>query len=121
GAARSVLGPVDPGLARRTLADLVALRREGLRAPLPLPTDAAAVYARNRARGVVPANAFAAAESEWSRFEHAEAPHVFVRGAAGGPLVVRPEPGSGGEPTRFGELAVRLWAPLLDHERQDAP
>ena len=50
-----------------------------------------------------------------------EAPHVFVRGAAGGPLVVRPEPGSGGEPTRFGELAVRLWAPLLDHERQDAP
>lgn len=121
GAARSVLGPVDPGLARRTLADLVALRREGLRAPLPLPTDAAAVYARNRARGVVPANAFAAAESEWSRFEHAEAPHVYVRGAAGGPLVARPEPGSGGEPTRFGELAVRLWAPLLDHERQDAP
>lgn len=121
GAARSMLGPVDPGLARRTLADLVALRREGLRAPLPLPTDAAAVYARNRARGVVPANAFAAAESEWSRFEHAEAPHVFVRGGAGGPLVVRPEPGSGDEPTRFGELAVRLWAPLLDHERQDAP
>ncbi|MEJ8277522.1 exodeoxyribonuclease V subunit gamma [Pseudonocardia spirodelae] len=121
GAARSVLGPVEPATARRVLADLVALRREGLRAPLPLPTDAGAVYARNRARGVAPPNAHAAAESEWSRFEHTEAPHVFVRGGSGGPLIVTPEPGSGAEPTRFGELAVRLWAPLLDHERQDAP
>ncbi|MBP2368942.1 exodeoxyribonuclease V subunit gamma [Pseudonocardia parietis] len=120
GAARSTLGPVDPARARAALADLVALRREGLREPLPLPTDAAAVYARNRARGVVPANALAAAGAEWSKFEHEDAAHVFVRGA-GAPLIVHDEPGAGAEPTRFGALAARLWAPLLDHESQDAP
>ncbi|ANY04991.1 exodeoxyribonuclease V subunit gamma [Pseudonocardia sp. HH130630-07] len=120
GVARSCLGPVEPDRARAVLADLVALRRAGLREPLPLPTDAAAVYARNRARGVVPANALAAADSEWSRFEHADTAHVYVRGE-GAPLLLRDEPGTGAEPTRFGELAARLWAPLLDHERQDAP
>ncbi|OLM19308.1 Exodeoxyribonuclease V gamma chain [Pseudonocardia sp. Ae707_Ps1] len=120
GAARSTLGPVPPDRARSVLADLVALRREGLREPLPLPTDAAAVYARNRSRGVVPPNALAAADSEWSRFERDDAAHVFVRGS-GAPLLTREEPGSGAEPTRFGSLAARLWAPLLDHERQDAP
>ena len=120
GAARSTLGPVDPARARTVLADLVALRRDGLCAPLPLPTDAAAVYARNRSRGVVAANALAAADAEWSRFECQDAAHVLVRGA-GAPLLLREEPGSGAEPTRFGALATRLWAPLLDHERQDAP
>nr|WP_255426645.1 exodeoxyribonuclease V subunit gamma [Pseudonocardia sp. C8] len=120
GAARSTLGPVDPARARAVLADLVALRRDGLRAPLPLPTDAAAVYARNRARGVTPANALAAADAEWSKFERTDAAHVFVRGP-GAPLLPRDEPGAGAEPTRFGALATRLWAPLLDHERQDAP
>ncbi|WP_344025335.1 exodeoxyribonuclease V subunit gamma [Pseudonocardia kongjuensis] len=120
GPARSTLGPVDPELARRVLADLVALRREGLREPLPLPTDAAAVYARNRSRGVTPANALAAADAEWSRFERDEAAHTFVRGPAA-PLLLRDEPGAGAEPTRFGALATRVWAPLLDHERQDAP
>ncbi|WP_166665944.1 MULTISPECIES: exodeoxyribonuclease V subunit gamma [Pseudonocardia] len=120
GPARSTLGPVDPARARQVLADLVSLRRDGLREPLPLPTDAAAVYARNRSRGVVPANALAAADAEWSRFERDDAAHAFVRGP-GAPLLVREEPGDAAEPTRFGALATRLWAPLLDHERQDAP
>ena len=120
GVARSTLGPVEPGRARGLLADLVALRAEGLREPLPLPTDAAAAYARARGKGVVVANALATAESEWSRFERADAAHVFVRGP-GAPLILRAEPGTGAETTRFGTLATRLWAPLLSHERQDAP
>ncbi|MEQ3550093.1 exodeoxyribonuclease V subunit gamma [Pseudonocardia nematodicida] len=120
GAARSVLGPVEPARARALLADLVALRREGLRAPLPLPTDAGAAYARARARGAAAPNALASADAEWNRFERDDATHVFVRGA-GAPLLVSDEPGTGGEPTRFGALATRLWTPLLDHERQDAP
>ncbi|MET0188184.1 MAG: exodeoxyribonuclease V subunit gamma [Pseudonocardia sediminis] len=120
GVARSTLGPVDPGRARGLLADLVALRAEGLREPLPLPTDASAAYARARSRGVVVANALATAEAEWSKFESSDAAHVFVRGPKA-PLILRDEPGAGAEPTRFGMLAARLWAPLLEHERQDAP
>ena len=122
GAARSTLGPVDPARARAVLTDLVALHREGLCEALPLPTDAAAVYARNRARGALPANALSAADAEWSKFERDDTAHVFVRGARA-PLPVGPPGGHppGPEPTRFGSLAVRLWAPLLDHERQDAP
>ena len=30
----------------------------------------------------------------------------------------RPDETWGGEPHRFGELAVRLWSPLLDHEQR---
>ncbi|MFP5020266.1 exodeoxyribonuclease V subunit gamma [Pseudonocardia phyllosphaerae] len=120
GVARSTIGPVDPAEARRALADLVALRAEGLREALPLPTDAAATYARLRARGVHPSNALASADADWSRFERDEPPHVYVRGPKA-PLLVRDEPGDGPEPTRFGALAVRLWRALLDNERQDAP
>ncbi|MDN5916326.1 MAG: exodeoxyribonuclease V subunit gamma [Pseudonocardia sp.] len=120
GVARSTLGPVEPERAPGLLADLVALRAEGLREPLPLPTDAAAVYARARSKGVVVANALATAGAEWSKFECAEPAHVFVRGPKA-PLILRDEPGAGAEPTRFGTLATRLWAPLLSHERQDAP
>ena len=48
GVAAAEAGPLDPARARGILADLVALHREGLREPLPLPTVAAHVYARTR-------------------------------------------------------------------------
>lgn len=122
GAARSTLGPVEPERARALLADLVALRREGLREPLPLPTDAAAAYARARRAGANPENARAAAERDWSPFEVADPSHEMVWGA-GAPLsdLLASAPGSNGEPHRFGELAMRLWVPLLDAEKMDMP
>jgi exodeoxyribonuclease V gamma subunit len=45
--------------------------------------------------------------------EHADDAHVRVWGRAAGPDVLTTPDGRGGEPTRFGSLAMRLWAPLL--------
>ena len=66
----------------------------------------------------------------------ADAAHVMVWGAdapltslwagagpggAGAPESWPAGPGDGGEPHRFGELARRLWAPLLAAEKMDMP
>ena len=48
---RSVLGPVDPELALSLLTRLAALRRTGLREPLPFSPKTSAEYARLRADG----------------------------------------------------------------------
>ncbi len=126
GAARSFLGPVDAQTARTVLADLVALHRDGLREPLPLPTETAASYASARSRGMVAVNAQAAASSTWSGQDWSEwndAAWAFVLGPRRplDALIAVPGSGSDDDPTRFGALAVRLWRPLLAHERRDAP
>ena len=119
GVSRSTLGPVAPDRARGVLADLVAVRREGLREPLPLPTETAAVYARATRQGANARNAFAAADAEWGRFDWSEwtdAALAFVYGERA-PLTAV----TGDDHTRFAELAARLWMPLLDAETLDAP
>ena len=116
----ATVGPVAPGQARALLADLVALRAEGLCEPLPLPTVAAHVYARTREGGATADGALAEATRSWceGRFpECADPLYHRVFGPAAGPevLVASASPG-GEEPTRFGTLALRLWRPLLAAE-----
>jgi exodeoxyribonuclease V gamma subunit len=95
------------------LADLVALHREGLRAPLPLPTKAALVYARTFAGTGSADDALAEARRTWcdDRFpERDDALYARVFGEKAGVEVLT---GSAG---RFGALALRLWRPLLEAE-----
>ena len=120
--ARSLLGPVDAARARAVLADLVALHRAGLREPLPLPTDTAHAYAQIRHRDRPVGLAVARARATWSDGDlgdWANRATGFVHGDRAPFDVLLDGPGDGEEPTRFGVLAMRLWAPLLDHERRD--
>jgi exodeoxyribonuclease V gamma subunit len=117
GLKRASIGPLDPGRARTVLADLVALHRQGMREPLPLPTVAGATYATVRRGGAEPGAALDEALKRWSSgiaAERADDAHVRVWGADAGPEVLTgPAAEPGGEPTRFGALAMRLWSPLL--------
>jgi exodeoxyribonuclease V gamma subunit len=120
--ARAVVAGIDPERARAVLADLVALRAEGLREPLPLFPKASERYVADRPRRTT-RQAFDAARRSWSGdYGDARDPaHVLVwgrdrslddvAGAATGPGA-----DAGGESTRFGELAVRLWRPLREAE-----
>jgi exodeoxyribonuclease V gamma subunit len=119
GVAVATAGPLDAARARGVLADLVALHREGLREPLPLPTVAAQVYARTRIGSGSADDALAEALRGWceNRFpERDEAVYARVFGAAAGAEVLTASSGTGSEPTRFGDLALRLWQPLLAAE-----
>ncbi len=116
GLARAAAGPVDPALALRTLADLVDLYRDGLRAPLPLPPLGAHTYARVRGGGASADEAVQEAMRDWKieqgdgaivRVWGAPAPWERITAIAGPP---------GGEPTLFGSLAMRLWEPLRSTE-----
>lgn len=127
--ARSVLGPLDPDLARAVLTQLVALYRTGLAAPLPLPVKTAAQYAFVRARGRSVELARSQASKTWDddRYpgECSDSEHVLLYGAQA-PLAALtsqlPQPHEGGigwpteETDRFGLLACHVWQPLLDHE-----
>ncbi|HEY2191776.1 MAG TPA: exodeoxyribonuclease V subunit gamma [Actinomycetospora sp.] len=120
--ARAVVAGIDPERARAVLADLVALRADGLREPLPLFPKASERYVSDRPRKTT-RQAFDAARRTWSGdYGDARDPaHVLVwgsdrtldevAGAAAGPGA-----DAGGESTRFGELAVRLWRPLREAE-----
>jgi exodeoxyribonuclease V gamma subunit len=110
GPAVACAGPVDADRARSVLADLVALHREGLRAPLPLPTKAALAYARTLRGSGSTGDALAEARKTWcdDRFpERDEALYVRVFGEKAGAEVLDGP---------FGDLALRLWRPLLEAE-----
>ncbi|MCD2193009.1 exodeoxyribonuclease V subunit gamma [Actinomycetospora endophytica] len=113
---------IDPEHARAVLADLVALRAEGLRAPLPLFGKSSERYVADRPRKTT-RQAFDGARRSWSADwgDGRDAAHVLVWGrdralddVAGAPTGAGPD--AGGESTRFGELAVRLWRPLREAE-----
>lgn len=113
---------IDPAHARAVLADLVALRAEGLREPLPLFPKASERYVVDRPRRTT-RQAFDAARRAWSADwgDGRDPAHVLVWGrdralddVAGAPTGAGPD--DGGESTRFGELAVRLWRPLREAE-----
>jgi exodeoxyribonuclease V gamma subunit len=130
--ARSTIGPLDPDNALRLLGELIDLRDRGLRYPLPLAVKASATYATRRVGGSPIEDALAAATRDWTggQFdgENADEAHDLVWGTradfarllADAPLA--DEQGASwpaGETTRFGAVAVRLWSPLLAHERED--
>jgi exodeoxyribonuclease V gamma subunit len=120
GIARAVVGPVSPEEARAVLAELVALRAAGLCAPLPLSTVTGYNYARVRRGGAGAGDALAEAARAWSNGaggERADTAHERVWGRGAPPTVLSDEAGPpGGEPTRFGALALGLWSPLLQVE-----
>ena len=98
--------PVDPAAV---LHDLVALYDAGLAEPLPIATGASHAYAARRAAGDTAEEAMTAAGKEWdSLFGDGRDAHVqYVHGPSFGVFA------AGG---RFGELARRLWDPLLAAE-----
>ena len=121
---RSTLGPVDPGTAAALLTGLVDLSDEGLCEPLPLFTKASHAYARCRTRGGQVDDAVAAARKEWTRFgaggEGDDPAQAMVWGSATPMDTLLTEQTvtdrTSAEPTRFGALAMRVWAPLFDAE-----
>jgi exodeoxyribonuclease V gamma subunit len=119
GLARASAGPLDPDQATAVLAELVALRRAGLCEPLPLPTVTGHTYATVRRGGAEPAGALEEALRKWSTgagAERADSAHVRAWGPDAGPGVLTAPGPPGGEPTRFGTLALQVWSPLLTAE-----
>jgi exodeoxyribonuclease V gamma subunit len=120
GIARAIVGPVPPDAARAVLAELVALRAAGLCAPLPLSTVTGYNYTRVRRGGAGAADALAEAARAWTNGaggERADPSHERVWGRAAPASALSGEVGPpGGEPTRFGALALGLWSPLLQVE-----
>jgi len=107
--------PAEPAAVLR---DLVALRDEGLREPLPVATGASHVYAERRRAGDTEDEALAAAAKEWGGMfgDGTDPALAYVLGADPSFGRLTAAPASGGESTRFGALALRLWTPLLDAE-----
>jgi exodeoxyribonuclease V gamma subunit len=118
--------------ARLWLEQLVDIRGRGMRQPLPMPVKTAAAYATCRFAGESIEQAETAANREWvdSRYtfgEAGDAEHELVWGGSA-PLSVllqeQPSADEAGwwldESTRFGQLARRVWHPLLDSERTES-
>jgi exodeoxyribonuclease V gamma subunit len=122
----ATLTPIKNQIATSVLGQLVELYDAGLAEPLPMPVKSAAEYGAHRVRGAEVDDAEYRAKMKWASGsfpgEDADAAHVQVWGRQA-PFdtllaAIPPDGPGGGEPHRFGELAVRLWAPLLDHEQR---
>jgi exodeoxyribonuclease V gamma subunit len=110
-AVRRILGPLEADVALNVLGDLIALRDEGLRRPLPMPIGTAERYAAAVLRGVDHRVALdEAEESEWAgRFaERRDDAYCLVYGPDA--------PLSALDLREFTELATRVWHPLLAAE-----
>jgi exodeoxyribonuclease V gamma subunit len=100
------------------LAALVDLHDRGLREPLPLFCKTSAAYAGNRADPVAAARKEWLSEWNYPR-EDAEREHVIAFGGVlllEDVLLLPPAPDEAWEPleeSRLGQLARRLWDPLL--------
>ncbi|WP_240615971.1 exodeoxyribonuclease V subunit gamma [Nakamurella deserti] len=125
---QSTLGPVPAEQAREVLEQLVDLYDRALGAPLPLPLKTGLAYAESRFRRRSPEDALNAARMRWvsDKFPGEDADPAFVRiwGAAAPFADVNREPSRPDErwmrePSRFTELALRLWFPLLTAERRE--
>ncbi|GAB6937178.1 exodeoxyribonuclease V subunit gamma [Isoptericola variabilis] len=125
-AAWSLIQAPDPDDAARLLDDLVALRTEAARAPLPLPPDASHAYAVSRAGGAGdPGQAMSEARFTWNGgFEKSDVYHLMVWGEGTSFDAVAGVPDADDrrrfpdEPSRLGALARRVWDPLLAHEQK---
>jgi exodeoxyribonuclease V gamma subunit len=116
---RSLLGPVSAAWATQVLADLVVLRRTGLREPLPFAARTSAHYATLRHAGQPLAREqLRDLDKTWAmdrdpayeQFFGAKVPLSGLMAAASRP---HEERGTLGEPSRFGTLARRVFTPLL--------
>ncbi|EME22397.1 exodeoxyribonuclease V subunit gamma [Rhodococcus triatomae] len=109
---------VAPADARTHLDALIALRDNGLRAPLPISTGATAAYAQRRANGDAVESALDSAAKEWSgKFGDCRDKHVAYLYGEDAPITVLTATAApGSEGTAFGEHARTLWAPLLAAE-----
>ena len=121
GIARAIVGPVPPERPRAVLAELVALRAEGLCAPLPLSTSPGRLRPGHRRGGAGGRGAGRGGQGVDERGrvgERADPAHERVWGRAHPRRCCSGEPGRrrAGEPTRFGALALGLWSPLLQVE-----
>ncbi|PFG41813.1 DNA helicase/exodeoxyribonuclease V gamma subunit [Isoptericola jiangsuensis] len=125
-AAWSRIAAPEHAEAVRLLDDLVRLRTEAARAPLPAPPEAAHAYAVTRDRGAVDvAAALGEARYTWGGgFEKNDAYHVLCWGpgvaldAFAGLPTDDDRRALPGETTRFGALARRVWDPLLEREEK---
>ena len=124
-AAVSRVEPPAAGRAAELLGTLVGIRDLGLCTPLPLTPKTTLEYVHARVRGGRDAEeAFAAAEAEWigrsfgGEADDAEHRRIWKRAdlqtisTALGPAI-----GTSEETTRWGELAMQIYRPLLDAEQ----
>ena len=115
----ATLTPIKPAIAASVLGQLVELYDKGLREPLPMPVKSAAEYAAHRVRGADVDDAEYRARMKWATgtFPARTTTPPTPRSGAGARRSrrcwrrPRPDETWGGEPHRFGELAVRLWSP----------
>ena len=118
---RSVLGPVDPEFALSHLTRLAALRRTGLREPLPFSPKTSAEYARLRADGKTIELYEKKLQAIWLTERDLEWESFFgTRANLEDLLRQPPSPEDEGEavqePSRFGTLARLVFEPLLSVE-----
>ncbi|CAN5676803.1 exodeoxyribonuclease V subunit gamma [soil metagenome] len=124
--AHALIGPLDHR-ADQWLRDLVDLYDRGRREPLPMPVKTACAYAEATLQRGGSMSPLDRARKEWEtdRFspygikgEEADPAHVQVYGE-GAPIdclltTPRDDEQWNAEPYRLGQLALRLWLPLLD-------
>jgi exodeoxyribonuclease V gamma subunit len=114
----SVLGPVSGPWAVRLLADLVELRWTGLCEPLPFSARTSAEYATVRRDQQLTPVLLRDLDKVWAQdrdpnYERFFGPGVTLAGMLAQPSRAAEERGDLGEPSRFGTLARRVFAPLL--------
>ena len=115
----SQLGPVDATWAGRVLADLIDLRRTGLREPLPFSPKTSTEYAALRYRDRQPQPYRRRLEKLWA--EDCDEAYARFFGSSLDAMLDQPsipseERGSLAEPSRFGTIARRVFQPLLSVE-----
>lgn len=118
-AMRSILTPPDDPAGE--LGRLVDLRDRGLLEPLPIATKSSAEYAARRESGASVEEATDAGAKEWSSAfgdgKDRHLVHVYGEGATFAQFTSAASDSTEAtwaeDPTRFGVLARRLWAPLL--------
>ena len=121
----ATITPVQQEHAVDVLGELICLYDRGLKEPLPIPAKSAADYAAARFRDLDVTEAERRARGKWVSGtypgEDDDGAHLQVWGRLA-PfetlLKSPPDDAATGEPHRFGELAVRLWFPLLEHEQR---
>ena len=120
GAQRAVVRALDRTEARGVLTDLLALRRAGLRSPLPIALKTSERYAERIAAGRNEDTALAAAASRWRNFdwggENLEVAHELILGPDTPLSALTGWDVAGDDALRFAPLALRLWRPLQSAE-----
>jgi exodeoxyribonuclease V gamma subunit len=128
GVVLSRLRGVDADQARARLGELITLYREGLCRPLPIPPATAHGYAERRHRGIGPRPSETYAGKAWRSgsgqkqfgdFDDTHHRTVWGEADLAALLAEPPDPADPEwpeEPHRFGQLARRVWSPLLAAE-----